>query len=169
VDIWLISDTHFDHINILKYENRPFDNHLEMTESLIDNWNSVVKPNDLIFHLGDIFFCNSDRMKYISSKLNGRKILIRGNHDKGMSNGKFRNLGFDVFNYYFMDDFLFSHYPQHEQPLKIAVESGILRGNVHGHVHSQIEGLNQDIYRCVSVELINYTPINFEDVKNSFV
>jgi calcineurin-like phosphoesterase family protein len=167
IDIWLTSDTHFDHINIMKYEpsrSERFKDHLEMTDYLIENWNSVVKPNDLIFHLGDVFFCKADRMKEIADRLNGRKILIRGNHDKGYSNGKFKSLSFDVYNYYYINDLLLSHYPQNEDALKVAIANTDLIGNVHGHVHSNIGGLDQSIYRCVSVELTNYTPIHIDKI-----
>lgn len=168
MDIWITSDTHFDHENVITYENRPFNNELEMTEKLIENWNEFVKPNDLIFHLGDVFFCRKERIRDISPQLNGRKILIRGNHDKGISNGFFNRLGFDVYNYYFLEGFLLSHYPQSEQPLRIAKELGLLTGNVHGHVHKNISGLDQTIYKCVSVEHTNYKPINLEDVRKHF-
>lgn len=172
METWVTSDTHFDHINIMKYEpsrSEQFKDNLDMTEKLIQNWNSAVKPHDLIFHLGDVFFCNSERMKEIAARLNGRKILIRGNHDKGYSNGKFRKLGFEVYNYYFIDDFILSHYPQNETSLKVAINEGVIRGNIHGHVHSQIEGLDQSIYKCVSVELTDFTPIRLFDVKKEFI
>jgi calcineurin-like phosphoesterase family protein len=135
-----------------------------MDEVLIDNWNNCVKPNDLIFHLGDVFFCSSERMKWISDRLNGRKILIRGNHDKGVSDTKFRKLGFDVFNYYFYESFLLSHYPQHYGPLKSLCSNTDVIANIHGHVHSQIQGLDQDYYKCVSVELTDYEPVALEEI-----
>jgi len=168
MDIYLTADTHFDHKNIIDYENRPFTDNLQMTEVLIDNWNKTVKPNDLVFHLGDVFFCKADRMKEIADRLNGRKILIRGNHDKGVSNGKFRKLGFEPFNYYQLDGLFLSHYPQSLPAMQTAMGQGAIRGNVHGHVHSQIEGLDQEIYKCVSVELTNYAPISLELVKHHF-
>jgi calcineurin-like phosphoesterase family protein len=168
MNIWITSDTHYEHFNIIDYEKRPFSSPREMTEVLIDNWNKRVGKNDLVFHLGDVFFCKADRMKEIAESLNGRKILIRGNHDKGVTNGKFKSLGFDVHNYYFLGEFLLSHYPQSEVPLRIAIENGLLKGNIHGHVHSKIDGLDQNIYRCVSVELTDYAPINFEEIKMSF-
>lgn len=169
MDIWLTSDTHFDHINIIDFEKRPFANHLEMTEALIEHWNRVVKPNDLIFHLGDVFICKAKRMEEISARLNGRKILIHGNHDEGYSKTKFRKNGFEVFNYYFLDQFILSHRPQHKTPLQVAVEHGLLIGNVHGHVHSNISHLDQSIYKCVSVELTDYTPIHLDEVKRHFM
>jgi len=165
MEIWFTSDTHFDHENILKYENRPFADANEMTEALIDNWNNVVKPDDLIFHLGDVFFTSAARMEYIAKRLNGRKILIRGNHDKGISNGKFRKLGFDVYNYYFFEDFILSHYPQNENALRTAIANTDLKGNICGHLHSKGKDLPKDIYKCVSVELTNYKPINFSDIR----
>jgi len=163
MDIWLTSDTHFSHQNIITYEKRPFASTDEMDEVLITNWNSVVKPNDLIFHIGDVFFCKAERMKWIADRLNGRKILIRGNHDKGYSNGKFNKLGFDVYQYYFFRDYLLSHYPQNPTILHQAAEHG-LKGNIHGHVHSQIEGLDKDYHICVCTELTNYTPIHVDQV-----
>lgn len=75
------SDTHFGHTNIIKYTNRPFSSVEEMNDVLIQNWNAKVKAGDTVYHLGDFAFGE----KYIHAifpKLNGRIILIKGNHDK---------------------------------------------------------------------------------------
>jgi len=168
MDIYLTADTHFDHSRIIDYEKRPFSDNLAMTEALIDNWNKVVKPNDLIFHLGDVFFCKAARMQEIADRLNGRKILIRGNHDKGVSNGKFRKLGFEPFNYYQLEDIFLSHYPQNPDVMRVAFNHDAFMGNIHGHVHSEIEGLDRLVHKCVSVELTDYAPIAFEEVKQYF-
>jgi calcineurin-like phosphoesterase family protein len=162
--IWLTADTHFDHKNIIHMENRPFNDYLHMTEELIENWNSSISEDDLVFHLGDVFFCNASRMKYISERLNGRKILIKGNHDYRFTNSKFEKLGFKVYNYYILNGYLLSHYPQHLAPMKVAMEKGLLKGNIHGHVHSNIDGLDQSIYKCVSVELTDYKPVLLENM-----
>ena len=79
---YLIADTHFGHKNIISYENRPFKNVQEMDETLIRLWNEVVDYDDLVYVLGD--FTLSRRKEVISNlvnRLNGRKILIMGNHD----------------------------------------------------------------------------------------
>ena len=80
--IYFISDTHFYHSNIIKYCDRPFKDTNEMNETIINNWNSIVKNNDTIYHLGDFCLSTNDEIKSIFNKLNGNKILIRGNHDR---------------------------------------------------------------------------------------
>lgn len=79
--IWFTSDTHFWHRNIIEYTGRPFGSVEEMNEVLIRNWNDRVKPEDIIFHLGDFAHCGSQKLKEILDTLNGRKYLILGNHD----------------------------------------------------------------------------------------
>lgn len=168
MNIWMTADTHFDHKNVIDYECRPFLDQFKMTDTLIRNWNSVVAPDDLIFHLGDVFFCKSARMHEIASQLNGRKILIQGNHDDGITRTKFKKLGFDSYKYYYIDGLFLSHHPQDASAIRTAINSKSIMGNVHGHVHSQIDGLDQSIYKCVSVELTDYTPISLQDVKSHF-
>ncbi|WEG18596.1 metallophosphoesterase [Alkalihalophilus pseudofirmus] len=164
-NVWVVSDTHFNHSRIIDFSSRPFVNTEEMDEALIENWNKVVKPNDLIFHLGDVFFCNAQRMKEISDRLNGRKILILGNHDIGrISKSKFRKLGFEPYMYYVFEELFLSHYPQQVNPLSSLVNNTDIIVNVHGHTHEQTSHLNKDIHYCVSVENINYTPIHVDQV-----
>jgi len=76
------SDTHFSHGNILKYCNRPFKDWKEMDETLIMNWNAVVRPEDTIYHLGDVGFTDEEKLYRILKRLNGKIHLIWGNHDK---------------------------------------------------------------------------------------
>lgn len=85
---WFTSDTHFGHKNIIRYSNRPFASVPEMDEALIESWNSRVKPDDTIFHLGDFAFATIERVEEILSRLNGRKQFIHGNHDKTLLGNK---------------------------------------------------------------------------------
>lgn len=76
------SDTHFGHTNIIKYCNRPFKDAGEMDREIVRIWNETVKPEDTVYHMGDVAFASPDRIKHIVTNLNGRKILILGNHDR---------------------------------------------------------------------------------------
>lgn len=82
ITIWVTADAHYHHANILKYTNRPFTDVYHMDNVLIQNWNSRVGPNDIVFVLGDLAMGNRRGMtRNVIHKLNGWIILIRGNHD----------------------------------------------------------------------------------------
>ena len=87
------SDTHFDHTNILQYEERPFKDVKDMNKFLIDKWNSRVDKKDTVYHLGDFHMGIKWNIPTIREKLNGTIILILGNHDRS---GKImKSLGMD--------------------------------------------------------------------------
>lgn len=91
--IFVTSDLHFGHKNILKFnpETRPYDNIEEHDEALIDNWNSVVGPNDVVWNLGDLsFHRNFNKTLDILGRLNGKHHLILGNHDQLLRKQRFR-------------------------------------------------------------------------------
>jgi len=79
--VWFTSDTHFNHQKILEFCKRPFDNINEHDQKLIENWNSVISPEDTVFHLGDFCFGNPQKVIEIREQLNGHIYLIKGNHD----------------------------------------------------------------------------------------
>ncbi len=164
MNIFLISDTHFGHSNILTFKKkdgsllRPgFINITEHDEYLIKKWNSVVKPNDKIYHLGDIGFKNFTAIQQVFNRLNGEKILIKGNHDN-LKLSQYAQLFKDVRAYHVLDKYVLSHVPVHPECLDRWV------GNIHGHLHSN--NINDKRYINVSVEqLDDYTPISFEELK----
>jgi calcineurin-like phosphoesterase family protein len=157
-DTWITSDTHFGHFNIIKYCNRPFRDTREMDEALIERWNASVKPEDTVYHGGDVYF-GSANAETILSRLNGRKYLILGNHDNPrdpLLHKFFRKIRLWVP----MKDqgLLLSHVPVHPDQLEF-YDSGI---NVHGHIHDRV--LDDPRYVNVSVEQTDYRPLHIEEV-----
>ena len=158
--IFFTSDTHFDHKNLLKYD-RSFSSIEEMNEQIILNWNSVVKPNDDIYHLGDLSFCKSkEKLKIIINRLHGNKILIRGNHDREHPS-YYINLGFkNCFDYKRIDlnkkTIILSHYPMIAWD-KSHFGSWLLYGHCHGKL---INKLNEKIAQFKEDDFFNITGIS---------
>jgi len=157
--IYLISDTHFNHDKIIDYENRPFDNVKEMNKILIENWNKTISNKDTIYHLGDFAWGSKEDIQKIVQQLNGYKILIKGNHDRSYSKTWWHNVGFNdvIDGGIILDNFyLLSHEPMY-------VNENMPYVNIHGHLHNnKMEGSQ---YYNVSVELHDYRPILFNDLK----
>ena len=165
-DIWLVSDTHFNHSKILEFTQggrsiRPFSNVDEMNQTMLDNWANTVKPQDTVIHLGDVLFGENkvDWLEANFAKLPGKKHLILGNHD----NPKFLAPFFKSIKLWSeLPGMVLSHAPMHEQTLKEShrFKDGIL--NVHGHIHTN--ACPPGPYKCVSVEQINFTPLDVEEI-----
>ncbi|MEC2266556.1 hypothetical protein ECC01_06440 [Bacillus tequilensis] len=166
---WVVADTHFNHSNIILYENRPFKDKDEMNKELIKRWNETVAPEDTVYHLGDVSFGGRAIRDSILPQLNGYKILRLGNHDYRTSKPQWLKYFDEVYeDDILLDDLCLSHYPLDEEVYAKLSFTGLIKGNVHGHVHSQIDGLDQTKYKCVSVELNDYRPIDFEIIKAHF-
>jgi len=166
-EIHVTSDTHFGHRNIIPYEDRPFKDVDEMDEALIENWNREVKKDDLVMHVGDLFLCGAKKAEEIAKRLNGRKILVKGNHDS-FSKAKYAKMGFDLRNYLYLDDYLFSHYPLNAKMLEVAQSQTDIQANIHGHVHSMTQGLDRGVHFCVCTEHTHYTPVPFWEIKDYY-
>ena len=110
---WITGDTHFFHKNIIRYTNRPFKNVNEMNYEIVRRWNSVVGEKDIVYHLGDFSFGNKKETSTLMEKLNGRIILVKGNHDRKKSKKWLSDLNFEkiVESIIVVDNFLLSHYP----------------------------------------------------------
>lgn len=175
IDTWFTSDTHFGHKNILEYEKdaRPFSTIEEMHEVLIDRWNSVVKPNDVVYHLGD--FCFGKRWIGIAERLKGRKRLVMGNHDTYPS-AEYLKYFDKLYGAVFWERCVLSHLPVHTNGLGAR---WLL--NLHGHLHSKNVKLpesymwnnpeypsdifNNDLsYFNVSCEQNNLTPFHRDEI-----
>ena len=79
--IWFTSDTHFGHANIIRYSGRPFADVVAHDRGLVAAWNNVVRPADLVYHLGDFAYKAEQSVADLVRKLHGTIYLIEGNHD----------------------------------------------------------------------------------------
>ena len=93
---YFTSDLHFGHKNVIRFCDRPFKTVHQMNEAIIDNWNNIVSDSDRVFVLGDVFLCKPEEAKEYIEKLNGYKILVKGNHD--YHEKKMLWAGFDEFH-----------------------------------------------------------------------
>ena len=161
-NIFITSDTHFWHTNIIKYCNRPFESVEEMNEKLIENWNSIVNKYDTVYHLGDFCIGGRQQIYDLVHRLKGNIKLIKGNHDSH-SNKFFRECGFkEVYDLPILlnNKYLLSHTP-------INVSDYII--NLYGHVHTDSR---YDTYTynsvCMCVERHEYKPVAFEYVNSLY-
>lgn len=183
---WVISDTHFGHANMLKFKSsidgksplRDFDSIEEHDECIFDNWADAVKPQDHIYHLGDVTLergGKAQQVKFIKliRSLPGHKRLFLGNHDH-FDAKVYLMAGFEKLFGTWKDhqtDIIFSHFPLHPSTV------GSVRANVHGHIHdhnspacaSWINRENGELHITpfinVSCEKTDYKPLPFEELE----
>jgi len=163
--VFLVSDTHFGHektCTVFKRADgsplRPFSSAEEMDEFMIAAWNERVRPNDKVYHLGDVVI-NRKALKTLA-RLNGDKVLIRGNHDI-FPDDEYRQYFRELRAYHVMNGMILSHIPIHVESL------GRFGVNIHGHLHANRvmkDGAVDVRYHCVCVEQTDFAPILFEDV-----
>lgn len=162
---WLVSDTHFGHHGVCKFlgqdgftKLRPWDNPDEMDEEMVKRWNERVRPQDKVYHLGDVVI-NRRALKTLR-RLNGDMVLIKGNHDIFRLE-EYTEYFRDVRGYHVLNGMILSHIPVHEESL------GRFGVNIHGHLHDRRVMLNGEIdvrYHCVCVEHTDFAPILLHDV-----
>jgi len=177
--VFLVSDTHFGHAGVCRFTKddgvtkiRPWDDPAEMDEAMVKAWNERVKPTDKVYHLGDAVI-NRKALATLG-RLNGDKVLIRGNHDI-FRDDEYRMYFRELRAYHVMNGMILSHIPVHEASL------GRFGVNIHGHLHTnrvmKARGIDARTgvtlysneidtrYHCVCVEQTpDFAPILFEDV-----
>lgn len=176
-NVWFASDYHFCHANVIKYDNRPFDDVQEMDHALIENWNELVDKNDTVIYLGDLCFDRSSTVsKSIVDQLNGKIHFVLGNHDKEKDIkkiGRFESVS-DYINLSVLD----SDNPRKYQGIMI-MHFPILswdkshhgEWHLHGHCHGSF--MNNPEYSWyyerkvldVGCNMTNYKPISYAEVK----
>ena len=175
---FLVSDTHFGHAGVCHFTRndgvtklRPWDSADEMDEAMIKSWNDRVGPKDKVYHLGDVVI-NRRSLKTLA-RLNGDKVLIRGNHDI-FPDAEYREYFRELRAYHVLNGMILSHIPVHEASL------GRFGVNIHGHTHANrvkracgvdaatgavlYSDENDVRYHCVCVEQTDFAPILLEDV-----
>lgn len=166
MEIFVTSDLHFGHKNIIKYENRPYDSIEQMDKDLIRKWNNTVATNDIVYILGDFSWYGGEKTNEILKQLNGKKVLIIGNHDYNfLKDKKFDATLFEEITYYKelkynKKKYILFHYP-------IAEHNGKMQGYIHlyGHIHSmdlELENNLKPLAYNVGADRNNYKPINIE-------
>lgn len=180
--IWFIADTHFGHKNILRHSSRRIDvmglkgvDDIEGHDQwLISRWNELIAKNDRVYILGDFHMGSKDDFRKLMHKLNGKKYMIQGNHDKNVDGHKnffvgvwdMKLLRFEKKNFPFLEeDFVIfaCHYPMKSWLQK---PNGSI--NIYGHVHNNSPSIDDGIDLCYNVGLDNpkndYGPIELEEL-----
>jgi len=178
--VFLVSDTHFGHKGVCHFTRndkvtklRPWDTPEEMDEAMVKAWNERVGPKDKVYHLGDVVI--NRRALPTLARLNGDKVLIRGNHDI-FPDDEYRKYFRELRAYHVVEGMIFSHIPLHPESL------GRFGVNVHGHLHANrvmkpgsasgevVSTVVDTRYHCVCVEQTpDFAPILFEDVKKRII
>lgn len=167
--LFMTSDTHLGHFNICKYCHRPFTSRSEMDQTLIDNWNSVVPEDGIVVHCGDFMLphnCDVKEYMHYLNKLNGRVLLLRGNHDRIpllTENDKLISVQDKAIIEVESIKIYAEHYP-------CAAFNGDY--HVYGHVHTLSDGIcygmdaeamkaMKRVTYDVGVDQNNYTPVSY--------
>lgn len=173
-----IADWHYGHTNVIAFDNRPFLSVEQMNEALIQRWNRVVESGDVVYVLGDMFWCNASVAIPILQKLNGQKLLIKGNHDR-CNDARFLKKFIKVDEYLEIEDggrkVVLCHYP-------IPCFKNHFYGwyHLYGHVHNSFEAnimehtkyLMQELYghQCLMFNVgammpwMDYTPRTLDQI-----
>lgn len=170
--IYFSSDHHIGHDNIIRFCNRPFKDITDMNNHCIEMWNNTIGPEDEIYYLGDFSYKISKRnAKYFLQQLNGKKYMIKGNHDRTEYLNNFKNINLIEWWDYSHDltyehngksyNFSLSHYPHYPA-------GGSDTICLHGHVHGIYEHHGTHIHSPnvldVGVDNVGYAPLSIVQI-----
>lgn len=173
-EIYFTSDLHFGHKNVIMFDNRPFSSIEEMDAELIRRWNERVTSKDTVYILGDFSWYNTEKTVEILNQLNGKKFLIRGNHDR--INIAIQNCFEKVTSYHEINisgqHIVLCHYPIHFFN-RHHYGSIMLYGHVHnGHEENMVQAFKSQMQqlglpcRMFNVGCMhwNYTPVTLKEI-----
>ncbi len=158
--VWIWSDQHFSHKNIIAFSQRPYEDVEQMNEYMIANYNDYVGENDICIWVGDVGFKGTTHINELLEQCNGYKILVVGNHD--FNGKKLRNLNFDETHLIYTIDYpdislVLTHYPMFNVPWPWV--------NVHGHMHIYPNpDTGHPLHINVNCEVQAYRPILLDEV-----
>jgi len=164
-NIWVISDTHFNHNKEFIWKPRGFNSVWEMNDAIIENWNKVIKYNDIVYHLGDFIMGDLPSGINIIKRLNGKIRLAIGNHDTDARIEAFNKL-------YNFDDVQFGYRLKKGKKTFLLTHYPTLTGNfdnsktysIHGHTHSPNAFCEYDMMYNVNCDAHNCQPVAWEDM-----
>lgn len=166
-DIFFTADTHFHHDNIIEYCNRQFKDVNKMDDIIVENWNTVVKPKDIIFVLGDFCFGSQKTWVHFLKQLNGTKYLVIGNHDRSVTPSLFVDV-LPMMNLLISGDeeigdtqrITCCHYPMWSW-----YHSNRGAWQAYGHVHGKWQGRLKPNQYDVGVDCNDFTPVSYQQLK----
>lgn len=162
-NIFFTADTHLDHTRIIDLSKRPFKSRDEMNETIIENWNRVVHPQDTVYHLGDFAFARVDRATQLLRILNGHKHLIHGNHDDDhvvKARGWASSRPYYRLRKAIQTSIILFHYP-------VEIWDRRHHGSIHlfGHIHGVPLEQSHELRHDVGVDANNFTPVSIDTIK----
>ena len=180
---WFTADTHWNHVNILRYCNRPFENVERMNEALINNWNERVGDDDTVHHLGDVTLNDHKYARELFSQLNGHIIVLANwwHHDRHwLDNFAAYNMrsksGYPVL---LTDPLISLELPEYSEngypktlvmchfPMARWEKSHYNSWHVHGHCHGMYQGPPRSM--DVGVDCAYYSPLSFDEIAQAML
>ncbi len=167
--IFFTSDHHFGHKNIIKFSERPFKDVQEMDEVLIQKWNEKITEEDEVYYLGDLGLCSSGKMKKILERLNGKKYLINGNHEKSAQNCSEHFEWIKDYHELVIED---DEFPRGQQ-LLVLFHYSMREWNashwgsyhLYGHSHGTLSDDKNALSFDIGVDCHDFYPLSYEEVK----
>ena len=170
---YFTSDLHLSHANVIKYCNRPFRNADEMNEKIIENWNSVVTPQDIVYIVGDVIFEKDENKRiWLLNRLKGEKHLIKGNHDRIITGrtakcfNHIENSGLREIKVPDLDGWggnqviVMCHYA-----MRVWNKAHYGAFHLYGHSHGTLKEDPNSRSFDVGVDSWNFTPVSYQQIK----
>ena len=166
--IWFTADTHYDHENIIKYCNRPFNTVEEMNKELVNRWNAVVTENDVVYHLGDVTLRGWKTARKFFRQVNGHVNVIPGSHDYRWLSQRSNldglhvlppiyTLEFDTGEKY-LEAWVLCHYA-----MRVWDRSHYGSFHLYGHSHGTLQPQGRSL--DVGVDCRRYTPVSIDQLR----